>query len=305
MSTDPFATPLDIVGPWRSPRQMLAHQEYDGHASVHDDETAAKLGLAGAPIEGPTHFSQFDPVGTMLWGSSWFERGCISAHFENMVVEGEEVRALATHGGGPSARIRAEKADGTPVLSGTMSVGSDHGATELDTRRNALKPAGEMFILDLMHVGDTSATVRGVMTFSGRNGNLYPFSLEEKLAAITEDSPWYRPSTADASPWGRAIVPSEMISVLAAKCPPAGEVRGPAVGLFMDLEIRMHAGPVFVDHEYELSRTVVAMGQTRRVEFYWTDTSIVDPVSGALVASVLLAQGVFKASYAAYPADRL
>ena len=310
MSTGAFDTSLDIdgdtiTGPLRAPRQMLADQEYDGHTSVHDDATAAKLGLAGAPIEGPTHFSQFDPVGVALWGSEWFERGCISAHFENMVVEGEQVRPFATHTGGASARIRAEKADGTPVLSGTLSIGPSHPPTELDNRRAALKPAGELFVLDLMRVGDTSATVRSSMSFDKRNGNLYPFSLAEKLAVITEDSPWYRPATAEASPWGRAIVPTEMISVLAAKCPAAGEVRGPAVGLFMDLEIRMHAGPVFVGAEYELSRKVVAIGQTRRVEFYWTDTSIIDPSSGTLVASVLLAQGVFKASYDAYPADRL
>lgn len=310
MSPAAFDTPLEtvgdgIVGPLRSPRQMLADQEYDGHTSVHDDATAAKLGLAGAPIEGPTHFSQFDPVGVALWGSAWFERGCISAHFENMVVEGEQVRPFVTRQGDVTARIRAGKADGTPVLSGTMSLGPSHPPTELDNRRAALKPAGELFILDLMNVGDTSATVRASMTFDERNGNLYPFSLAEKLTVITEDSPWYRPATCAGSPWGRAIVPTEMISVLAARCPAAGEVRGPAVGLFMDLEIRMHAGPVFVDAEYELSRRVVAIGQTRRVEFHWTDTSIVDPATGTLVASVLLAQGVFKASYADYPADRL
>jgi len=310
VSSTAFDTPLEtvadeIVGPLRSPRQMLAEQEYDGHTSVHDDATAAKLGLAGAPIEGPTHFSQFDPVGVALWGSAWFERGCISAHFENMVVEGEQVRPFVIRQGDAQARIRAEKADGTSVLSGTMSLGPSHPPTELDNRRAALKPAGELFVLDLMNVGDTSATVRASMTFDERNGNLYPFSLAEKLAVITEDSPWYRPATAAGSPWGRAIVPTEMISVLAARCPAAGEVRGPAVGLFMDLEIRMHAGPVFVGAEYELSRTVVAIGQTRRVEFYWTDTSIIDPATGTLVASVLLAQGVFKASYADYPADRL
>ena len=90
MSTPAFGTELLLTGPFRSPRQMLAHQEYDGHASVHDDETAEKLGLIGAPIEGPTHFSQFDPIGVALWGHTWFERGCISSHFENMVIEGEK-----------------------------------------------------------------------------------------------------------------------------------------------------------------------------------------------------------------------
>ena len=298
---DAFDTELLLTGPLRSPRQMLAHQEYDGHASVHDDETAEKLGLAGAPIEGPTHFSQFDPMGVALWGNSWFEHGCISCHFANMVIEGEQVQATARPAGGRVAAISASKADGTPVLSGTISVGPDHPETELDRRRTALKPAGELHILDQLVVGETSRSSRGTMTFDERNGNLYPFSLEEKLRFITENSPWYDPSTASSSPWGGAIVPTEMVSVLAANCPAAGTVRGPAVGLFMDLEIRMHAGPVLVGKEYELERQVVAIGQTRRVEFYWTDTRITDPHTGALVASVLLNQGVFKASYAQYP----
>ena len=42
-----------ISGPARGPRQMLGDQEYDGHASVHDGDVADKLGLPGAPIEGP------------------------------------------------------------------------------------------------------------------------------------------------------------------------------------------------------------------------------------------------------------
>ena len=68
-----FDTPITragetLTGPLRSPAQMLAEQEYAGHTSVHDDETAAELGLAGAPIEGPTHFSQIDPLAVEHWG---------------------------------------------------------------------------------------------------------------------------------------------------------------------------------------------------------------------------------------------
>ena len=82
-----------LTGPMRVPAQMLAEQEYAGHTSVHDDETAARLGLVGAPIEGPTHFSQIDPLAVERWGLAWFEHGCVSSHFLNMVVEGEEMRA--------------------------------------------------------------------------------------------------------------------------------------------------------------------------------------------------------------------
>lgn len=78
-----------LTGPTRRPAEMLAEQKNAGAPSIHDDEVAAKLGLAGAPIEGPTHFSQIDPLGFSLWGQGWLESGCISSHFRTMVVEGE------------------------------------------------------------------------------------------------------------------------------------------------------------------------------------------------------------------------
>ncbi len=61
-----FDTEITHTGPWRAPAQMLDEQVYDGHTSVHDEATAARLGLRGAPIEGPTHFSQFDPLGVAV-----------------------------------------------------------------------------------------------------------------------------------------------------------------------------------------------------------------------------------------------
>jgi hypothetical protein len=94
-----------------------------------------------------------------------------------------------------------------------------------------------------------------------------------------------------------------MLSVLAHKVGNHLPVRGPSVGLFIDLEVKRHA-PVFVDEPYTLTHQVVGLGQSRRVESYWTRTTIVD-ATGASVCTVLLHQGVFKASYADYPADRL
>src|SRR5690242_13405415 len=76
-----------LVRPWRRPRQMLHAQTYDSHASIHDDATAQKLGFQGGTIEGPTHFSQFAPLGERIWGREWFETGCLSAHYRNPVFE--------------------------------------------------------------------------------------------------------------------------------------------------------------------------------------------------------------------------
>jgi hypothetical protein len=304
--TDGFDTPIardgdSLIGPWRSPRQMLAEQEYDGHTSVHDEETAGKLGLAGAPIEGPTHFSQFDPLAVAMWGPQWFERGCISAHFETMVIEGEQVQATVTRTGAATARGTATKSTGEPVLSASLTLGDE--PTELDERlaRVQAKDPGELFIVDQLVMGATSGPFSTSMGFDEHNGSLYPFSLADKLRVITEPSPWYDP--AQTSPWGHAVVPTEMLSVLAHKRGGHFPVRGPSVGLFIDLEVKRHA-PVLVGEQHSVTHELVAVGQSRRTESYWTRTRLTD-MAGQLVATVLLHQGVFKASYAGYPQDRL
>jgi hypothetical protein len=301
-----FATEITLTGPSRSPAQMLAEQEYDGHASVHDEAEAARLGLAGAPIEGPTHFSQFDPLAVTVWGTAWFERGCISSHFRTMVVEGEEVVASLTTTGPNAARIEAHKADGTPVLTGTASVGPDHPPSELEGRLGRLGDPGELFVVDRLEVGmriDEGLVVS--MGHDERNGSSYPFSLAEKLERITEPHPWYTPEGGPSSPWGRAVVPFEMVSVLAHKAGGGWPVRTPSMGLFLDLEVRLLDGPVFVDQRYELAREVVGIGASRRTESYWTRTTLIDVDTGRPAAVVLLHSGVFKESYPGYPQDRL
>jgi hypothetical protein len=299
-----FDTELTLTGPWRSPAQMLAEQEYDGHASVHDEAMASSLGLAGAPIEGPTHFSQFDPLAVSVWGPAWFERGCISAHFRTMVVAGEQVRASVAFDSCPTefGRIEARKPDGTPVLTGTMSLGSDHGQTELTERLARLGDPGSLFIIDELRVGDRTTEPDPVrITRAERNGAGYPFSLEDKLIRITEPHPWYTAQGGAASPWGRALVPMEMVSVLAHKTGPVWPVRTPSLGLFLDMEIQLVHGPVFVDHDYLLERELVGLSQSRRTESYWTRTSVRDATTGEVTAVVLLHSGVFKDSYPEYP----
>ena len=122
-----------LVGPWRSPKQMLHAQVYDSHASIHDDATARKLGFQGGTIEGPTHFSQFAPLGERIWGQAWFETGCLSAHYRNPAFEGEEVQASIEKPkpGQTVCAIGMTRRDGTEILRGTASVGGDGTETAL------------------------------------------------------------------------------------------------------------------------------------------------------------------------------
>ncbi|MBP8308107.1 MAG: hypothetical protein KAY46_12635 [Burkholderiaceae bacterium] len=302
-----FDTPLVLTGPLRRPRQMLHDQEYGGHASIHDDSMAEKLGFKAGPIEGPTHFSLFPPLLGHIWGQAWYERGCLSSHYLNMCVEGDEVRAFAQvpKAGETRTRVWAEKADGTPVLEASASLGPDHGQTLLEERMAQLRPPGRLVILADLQVGMKGAQDERVrMDPDQHMGALYPFSLNQKLAAITENSPWY--SDAKSSPWGRAIIPLEMISVLAeysnrqAKFP----VKGPAVGLFADQEIRLIDGPLFVGEDYVIRREIAALSESKRTESYWVRTRIFDATGKKQVAEMLLNHATLKHSYANYDAER-
>jgi hypothetical protein len=282
---------------------MLSDQAYGGHASIHDDAMAEKLGFRAGPIEGPTHFSQFAPLLARLWGQAWFERGCFSAHYQNMVVEGESVRAFVAlpPDGGTRTRAWAEKADGTPVLEASASLGPAHGSTLLEERLANLRAPGKLLILADLRVGMTGAADERVrMDPDQHMGALYPFSLTDKLAKITEPSPWY--SDASATPWRRAVIPLEMVSVLAGYTSrsAAFPVKGPAVGLFADQEIRMVDGPLFVGEDYVVRREIVALSETRRTESYWVRSRIFDARGETLKAEMLLNHATLKHSYAGY-----
>ena len=173
---------------------MLNAQVYDFHALIHDDATAQKLGFQGGTIEGPTHFSQFAPLCENLWGKAWFETGCISAHYRNPSFAGEEVQAILEkpEPGAKQGKIQMVKRDGTEVLRGTASVGDGGAATALDQRLTELKPLADPVILYDVKVGMKTARQIVRMGFDQNMGELYPFSLGDKLKAITEPSPYYR-----------------------------------------------------------------------------------------------------------------
>src|SRR5688572_25550629 len=304
--SQPFETPIEpagdaLAGPWRTPRQMLAAQSYDSHTSIHDDATAQKLGFRGGTIEGPTHFSQFVPLCVNLWGTRWLEEGCVSAHYRNACYEGDKVRAFVAKpaAGATQTEIWMQREDGTEVLRGTASIGSANPASALEKRLTELEPLAGPVILRDVRVGMRSARISVRMDAGQNMGALYPFSLTDKLNVITEPSAWY---SQDETPWKRAIIPVEMISVLCsyashgASCP----VRGPVVGLFADQEIRLVAGPLFVGEPYEIDREVAFLSGSRRTESMWLRTRVFAPGSDTVLATMLLNSAMLKESFAGY-----
>ncbi len=290
-----------ISGPLRAPKQMLAAQVYDGHTSIHDDATAQKLGFKGATIEGPTHFSQFAPLGFAVWGDRWMERGCISAHYRAPVFEGDEVKAFLRRpdNHGQQAEIWMLRANGDEILRGTASVGPDFPPSALDERLNTLARLADPVILADVQVGQRSPRTPVRMDADQHMGSLYPFSLAQKLKRITEPSPLY--SGADHL-WRRPIVPLEMISVLMqySARENAFKTRGPAVGLFADQEIRLLDGPVFVGEPYQIEREIVALSGSRRTESMWVRSTLYADGSERKVAMMLLNLATMKETYAPY-----
>lgn len=310
--TQPFQTeiqqgPDSIVGPLRMPRQMLAKQQYDSHVSIHDDAMAQKLGFKGGTIEGPTHFSQFVPLCVDIWGPKWLEQGCLSAHYRNACYEGDKVRAFVAlpKTGETQTTIWMQREDGTEVLRGTASIGANNPPSALEHRLTELKPLEKPVILRDVKVGLRSKRIPVQMAMEQNMGALYPFSLADKLKVITEPSKWYTESGASESPFKRAIIPVEMISVLCgyAKDADPFPIRGPVVGLFADQEIRLLKGPLFVGQPYELDREVVFLSGSRRTESAWVKTRVFAPGGNDVLATMLLNSANLKESYATYAAE--
>ena len=290
-----------LSGPLRAPKQMLAEQEYDGHTSIHDQATAQKLGFKGATIEGPTHFSQFAPLGYALWGELWLRRGCISAHYRAPVYEGEEVRAFMRRpaNDGVQGEIWMLRANGDEILRGTASVGPAFPPSALEERLKSLPPLPDPVILADIKVGTRSARTPVRMDLAQHMGALYPFSLAQKLTRITEPSTFY---SGDDHVWRRPIVPMEMISVLMQYSARDNgfNTRGPAVGLFADQEIRLFDGPVLVGEPYDIQRQVVALTGSRRTESVWVRSTLYAAGSEREVAAMLLNLATMKETYAPY-----
>ena len=284
---------------------MLGDQEYDGHLSIHDDNMAEDLGFPGAPIEGPTHFSQFVPLLHRVFGDDWFVKGCISAHYQNMVVEGEEVQTMVekTPDSSGMMAIYAQKRDGTPVLKGTASMGPDYGETELEKRMSMLRPSSQLVILSDLRVGQRGTgnpeSVR--MDMDQHMGDMYPFSNKQKLKKITETHEFYEGET----PWGGAVIPLEMISVLTnyTSGHSGFSIKCPAIGLFAGQQIKMNDGPLMIGKDYLLEREIIALSESRRTESIWILTRVLSADSKKVKAEVILNSAVLKDSNANYKAD--
>lgn len=289
-----------LTGPWRTPSNLLTRQTYADHASIHDDSTALSLGFRGGAIEGPTHFSQFAPLLLQAFGLAWFNYGSISVNYKNASYEGEELQATLIVTPQNLAYISLTKRDGTVVLVGTAGVGSGCENTLARQRLALARPLAAPRILAGCRPGLVAQKICVGLERETPLGDLYPFSLVEKLHVITEPSPWYLEGT--STPWGRAILPVEMISVLcqSVALQDSFPIHQPVVGLFLDQEILVVDGPLYPGVDYELEREIVRLSESHKTESMWIRTKIREKSTKRLCAEMLLNQGFLKASSELY-----
>jgi len=314
--------PRVLHGAWRRPHNDLREQHVGGgHKAIHDDETAAAVGFAQAPIHGTVHWSAFTPLLLEAFGQAWFETGHLSTHFVNTCSHLEPVRASLQACNGQAADISMEHVDGRIVLEGTAGIGPCAGETMVDRRIALAKPVAGALVFVRAPVGARTLEPERARIDWGRPvGPYFPFTLERKLETITEFSPWFADTDLalpHASPWGRPVLPPEALNMLMlGRVGKAKEARWPeaeedawlreAVGartpvaLLGACEVVLRKGPVCPGVEYEVVRELVGKGETRATEYAWVRTELREAGSDDLIATMTVQKLMLKASFKGY-----
>src|SRR3972149_1280789 len=102
------------------------------------------------------------------------------------------------------------------------------------------------------------------------------------LAAIPEPLDWYT----GASPWGGPVVNPGLLVHMMVQVQRRMALPADAVGLYGAIEVRHLAGPVFADRDYDVSGSIVGVGQTPKTEYLWYETLMRDGAKD--VASMLM-----------------
>lgn len=311
-----------LAGEWRRPVNDLQHQIVGGgRKSIHANETAAKIGFGAAPIHGTVHWSQFTPILLEAFGQAWFETGSISVHFKTPVSHMDPVRAFASLPASTEKQqieVWMEHLDGRVVLEGTASVGLGPGdmVTMANSKQVTIKPFEGALVFIREDVGTKSLNVETArIDFDKVIGPFFPFTLQDKLDCITEWHPWFSKEAGNGSPWGRPILPPECLNaIMLSLCGSSEPTQWPSrpqddwlaeardgaspVGLFGGCEVIMHHGPVFVGQEYNITRQLVAKGETPKTEFSWVRTLLKEQGTGEIIAEMTLQSMRLKQSFA-------
>lgn len=265
-----------LIGPYRRPRNLAATQR----GSIHDDATATKLGFRGGTVAGSIHMEQFPPILLRAFGPRWFEMGTLSCYFRNATVGEEAVRTLAQApvAGVADTQINVwmERDDGLLVLDGTASLGSPTAPSLLRRKLAEVREPGEIRILTELRAGQRLAAVPTRV-------DLADPEVASRIRALTEPLDWYT----GASPWGGPVLNPGLVVHAMVAIQRRMPVRK-AVGLYGAIEIAHHRGPVFANHDYEATGTILAVGTTPKTEYVWFESRMREVSGSEDIASMLM-----------------
>jgi hypothetical protein len=267
-----------LIGPPRTLRNL-------SDSSIHDPEAAKKLGFRGAAVGANVHLDLFAPPLVEVYGQEWFERGALSLYFLNVVVSGEQARAVVERPATPGAQtnILERRADdpGIIVSAGTTSLG-DHSRSALRTR-------------DLKTCDDSRLRMlRGVkagQAFPGRTMVLSAKAQQDEIAAgaLSDTLDWY----SGPSPWGGPIASLSATALMMIRMLIDGdEVQhkhtvsphiGDALSMFGAFELAFENGPVFLDRPYTIEGKAVGVGDSPKTELLWWDAVARDETGRAVL----------------------
>jgi hypothetical protein len=281
-----------VAGPMREPRNL--EQALKG--SIHDDETATKLGMRGGTVAGSLHMEQFPPLLAHVLGRRWWQTGGLSLYFRYATTDREQVQCFARQPAlDPSTNQDArtevwmDHENGTRIADGTASVGKPDMQSALRLRLDHVPVPKDLRILSDLEVGAEGEPVSTRASLE---------ALERRLSVIVEPLPHYERN----SEWGGPIAPPSLMVEAMTRAQerliPAERKRG--VGLWGAIELQHLSGPVFVERDYQARGKIMAVSETPRTEYLWYESILSDPKSGDDIAAMLIMLRFMKKSHPAW-----
>jgi hypothetical protein len=278
-----------LYGGWRQPVNIWMGAK----DSIHNDETARRIGMRGGTIPGTIHLNLFPPLLIKVFGQRWFEQGTLSLYYTFATTDREDVRAvlrLPPEGAKKDVLVEAwvEMPDGHTVAKGTVAMGKPKEPSYLQAAELVNAKPGELRILEGLEAGQALPTEDVLITQD---------KVDSVLETITDNLDWYH----GESPWGKPILPPSMMYGAMMLTPTIRKYqRLPAVGFFGATEIHNINGPIKVGVPYVASGKLICVGASPKTEYFWYDSQLREKASGEVIAEMRHMTRFMKASSPLY-----
>lgn len=265
-----------IVGPLHRSRNWAA----DAVGSIHDDETAGKLGFRGGTVPGDVHINQFVPVVLERFGDEWWRSGHLSLMFKNATVDGEPVRAIVepTTAGTTQSPVRIEREDGMLVCEGSAGVG-DYSTSALRSRDLYPCEPDNLSILrqvsPSLSMGRHEVDATADRQIERLNSGLIGGPLSEYGDPDANGQVLACPSTIVQYLWG---IPVETLRPVVKE----------AVGLFGAIEFAFDNGPWRLPGPVTIDSHVVGLSESPKTESLWFESQALDEQEQPIVTFRML-----------------